>query len=121
VAEHPIEGAFQPAGVGYKYIMISPKLMKDAGLNIGDVVEMRFRVADQNAVDVPPELLEALAANDAAQTVWDTLTVGKKRGFSFLVETAKQRATKSKRCAQILEELAINGAKATPQLRGKKR
>ena len=66
VGEVPFEGAFQPVR-GRWYVMLNKQLMSDGGFAIGDIVEVRFRVEDQEAVDVPAELTERLARDASLQ------------------------------------------------------
>ncbi|HEX8555924.1 MAG TPA: DUF1905 domain-containing protein, partial [Sphingomonas sp.] len=61
LAELPIAGAWMPTGDARRYIIVPARIMKEAEIGIGDMVEMRFAIADQDAVDVPPELTHALA------------------------------------------------------------
>ena len=104
VAEFPIDGAFQP-GQGKYYLILSKRLLKRAGLTLGDIVNVNFRVADQNAVNLPNELDIALQGNPAAKTQWDTLTPGKQRGLAHRVSSARTTATKEKRVAEVLSTL----------------
>jgi hypothetical protein len=60
IADIPVKSAFIGAGDGRYYVIVSPALLKAAGVSYGDVVEMRFRVADQDAVDMPQPLSQAL-------------------------------------------------------------
>lgn len=110
IAELPAEGAWMPTGDNRRYFMVSPKILKAAQLAIGDTVEMRFRIADQGAVDVPPELAAALAADPAARGAWAALTPGGRRGFAHLVHGAKASATRARRVADVLAAIR-DGAK----------
>lgn len=104
VAEQSFEGACMPVR-GRWYLMVSKKAMKAAGVSLGDEVEVRFRIADQDAVDVPVDLTRALEADAAALARWDALTPGKKRGLAFRVAQAKRPETRAKRIAEVLEAL----------------
>ena len=104
VAEQGFEGACMPVR-GRWYVMVSKKAMKAAGVSLGDEVEVRFRIADQDAVDVAPDLMRALEADAAALAKWDALTPGKKRGLAFRVAQAKRPETRAKRSSEVLDML----------------
>jgi len=102
IADVPVEGAWIPTGDGRRYVIVAPRVLKDAGVGIGDRVEMRFRIADQAAVDVPPELAAAIARDAAAQQAWAALTPGKRRGHAHRVRDAKGEATRARRVAEVI-------------------
>ena len=70
------------------------------------VTSVRFNVADQDGVDVPGELMLALAGNADAKTAWDGLTPGRQRGLCHRVDSAKRQATRDKRATTIVAALA---------------
>lgn len=93
IAEASFSGAFIPAGDGRNYAIVSPAIRKDAGVGIGDVVVMRFRIADQDQVDMPPALSAALAEDALRRGTWDALTPGKRRALAQHVASARTPAT----------------------------
>lgn len=105
VAGVPFHGAFQPAGDGRYYLMLSKSFLKAARLRVDDVVNVVFRIADQNAVNVPRELEFALNANDRARRIWDSISAGKKRGFAHRVSSAKRSETRENRVDEVIESL----------------
>ncbi|MEL6376158.1 MAG: hypothetical protein AAFQ04_03035 [Pseudomonadota bacterium] len=66
IADVPVRGAWMPVGDGRRYFIVSPDIKANTGLDVGDEVEMRFRVDDQDYVDMPDALQFALNADDAA-------------------------------------------------------
>ena len=100
IADVPVRGAWIPVGDGRKYFIVSPKITGNAGVDVGDVVEMRFRVDDQNHVDVPDALKQAIDADTNLKTLWDELTAGKKRMFAVHVSSAKTPKTEQKRLSE---------------------
>ncbi|MEM7738066.1 MAG: YdeI/OmpD-associated family protein [Deinococcota bacterium] len=104
IAEQPFEGAWQPVR-GRWYIMLSKKLLKDAAVGVGDDVEVRFEVVDQEAVDIPLELQQALSENSQAADAWEALTVGKRRGLTHRISSAKTAKTRTRRLQEVLEIL----------------
>ena len=99
--EQPFEGAMQPAK-GRWYLLLSQKFLKQNNLSLGDEVEVRFNIGDQDFVYVPAELEEALALNEKAGALWAGFTPGKKRGFATTVASAKQASTREKRAAKMI-------------------
>lgn len=98
----PFEGALQPAK-GRWYLLISRAFMKEHGLGLGDWVEVRFNIGDQDHVDVPEELQRAIEANSKAAKLWKSLTPGKKRGYATQVASAKQATTRETRALKMIE------------------
>ena len=107
IAEVPIDGALQPVR-GRWYLMVPRPLMKQCGFSLGDRIEVRFRVGDQDAVDVPAELEQALHAkgNRKALAAWKKLTPGAQRGFAHHIKSAKTEPTRNKRLVIIIEAIA---------------
>ena len=102
VAETPVRGAWQPVGDGRKYFILSAAFLKTAGLALGQLAEMRFNVDDQDHVDIPPELAEALDEDPDLQARWNALTPGKKRFHGHHLQSAKTEKTRAKRLAEVL-------------------
>lgn len=107
VADVPVRGAWMPTGDGRRYFIVSPMVRRTADIKIGDLVEMRFRVDDQDHVDVPEALDQAIKTDAEASGLWDELTAGKKRMFAFHVASAKTAATQAKRVQEALEALRL--------------
>lgn len=97
-------GALQPGG-GRWFLMLSKRLQKLCQISLGDSVTVDFEIADQNAVDVPRELLHAIEADRRAEQLWDSLTTGKRRSLAHYVDSAKRPETREKRVEEVLELL----------------
>jgi Bacteriocin-protection, YdeI or OmpD-Associated/Domain of unknown function (DUF1905) len=80
----PASGAFIPAGDGRRYLLLSPELLKQAELKVGNVVEELSRRA-------------------ALRKAWAILTPGRQRGAAHFVRTAKTPATRLRRVAEASE------------------
>ena len=102
IADVPMRGAWKPVGDGRRYFIVSPDIKAQTGLGAGDEVEMRFRVDDQDHVDVPNSLQAALNSNDAASAQWGKLTAGKKRMFTNHVFSAKTAPTEHRRVIEAI-------------------
>lgn len=105
IADVPVRGAWMPVGDGRRYFIVSPDIKEQTGLDVGDVVEMRFRIDDQDFVDVPRSLELAILEDERVSERWDGLTAGKKRMFTFHVSSAKTAPTEAKRIAEAMEAI----------------
>ncbi|MEM6907819.1 MAG: YdeI/OmpD-associated family protein [Pseudomonadota bacterium] len=110
IADIPIANAFMPTGDGRNYVIVAPNVLKQAGVGLGDTVEMRFKIADQDHVDLPEALELALKRRTEASNAWDAITPGKKRMLAQHVLSAKTDKTRSKRVSEALEALVNYGA-----------
>lgn len=106
IADVPVRGAWMPVGDGRRYFIISPQVKAQTGFDVGDEVEMRFRVDDQDYVEVPRSLELALTANNVASTHWDKLTPGKKRMFTNHVLSAKTAPTEQRRIDEAIAAIS---------------
>ncbi|MEL7273928.1 MAG: YdeI/OmpD-associated family protein [Pseudomonadota bacterium] len=105
IADVPVRGAWMPVGDGRRYFIVSPDIKKNTGLDVGDLVEMRFRIDDKDYVDVPLALELAIKGDDTAAQNWDALTAGKKRMFTNHVASAKTAPTEAKRVAEAMQAI----------------
>ena len=105
IADVPFEGGWIPTGDGRRYVIVSPRILRDARTGVGEIVEMRFKIADQTAVDVPAELLAALRENPDVNDIWRLLTPGKRRAFTHRVHGTKSASTRARRVAEIIAAL----------------
>ena len=105
IADVPVSGAWMPTADGRRYFIVAPRVFKDAGIVVGDLAEMRFAIADQDAVDMPAALAEALSGNPRAASRWAGLTPGRQRGLTHRIHGAKTDATRGRRVAEVLADL----------------
>jgi len=101
IADVPVEGAWQPAGDGRRYLMVPKVVFEDAGVAVGDRVEVRFKVGDQDAVDVPDALGRLLEGDEELAAKWVALTPGARRAFAHRVRSAKTEPTIVKRVGEV--------------------
>jgi len=97
----PVKGAWQPSG-GRWYLMLPKIPLRNAGISIGSVVEVAFKVLPQDQVDVPPELSAALQAQPNARKAWSALSAGKQRSLAHMIASAKRSETKQARLEQVI-------------------
>ncbi|MEO1540576.1 MAG: YdeI/OmpD-associated family protein [Pseudomonadota bacterium] len=105
VMDHPIEASLTPVR-GRWYVLLSQKLLKAIDCVVGDTVECRFEIADQDAVDIPPALTAALAEDEHMSDLWDAATPGKKRALAHRVASAKAEKTQAARVELVFDILA---------------
>lgn len=103
IADVPVEGAWQPAGDGRRYLMVPKTVFESAGVAVGDRVEVRFKIADQDAVDVPDALNRLLISDKDLAAKWSALTPGAQRAFSYRVSSAKTEPTIAKRVSEVAD------------------
>ena len=100
INDHPFDASLTPAR-GRWYVLLSKKLLKAAGLSVGDDVDVRFEIADQEHLDIPPALTEALNVNEHLEELWNRQTAGKRRGLAYRVSSAKTPATQARRIDEV--------------------
>ncbi|MEM7025878.1 MAG: YdeI/OmpD-associated family protein, partial [Pseudomonadota bacterium] len=104
IGEISFSGAWQPTR-GRWYLMLSKQIMKDGGISLGDWVDVRFRVEDQDSVDVPDLLQRAIDADEVIAAAWQALSPGKRRGLAYRVASAKTSGTRQRRIEEVLDIL----------------
>lgn len=100
VQDHPIEASLTPVR-GRWYILLSKRILNAIDARVGDLVNVRFNVSDQDAVEIPPYLSDALDAHPTERTLWNAATPGKRRGLAHRVASAKTDSTRQKRVEEV--------------------
>ncbi len=95
------EAAWEPVH-GEWYLMVPKRMMKKTDVVVGSKVQVEFRISDQDHVDIPGALLEALARNQEAGEIWKTMTPGKQRGLAHRVASAKTATTRRRGVLEVL-------------------
>lgn len=106
IVDIPVAGAWMPTGDSRHYFIVSPTVRRGTGARLGDMLDMRFVIDDQERVDVPAALEEALAAKPELRAVWLKLSAGKRRGLAHQVAQAKSSATVQRRIQEVLDALS---------------
>lgn len=96
--------AWQLSG-GRHYVMFGRTLAKKLGLALGSKVSLAFDLVDDDVVDVPPEIAEALRQEPDFRKPWKKLTPGKQRGIAHLVRTVKDPDRRAQRAVDLLRDL----------------
>ena len=110
---HPFKNQVMPYtfGGGEKRLLmpVNNAVRKAAGgLRPGDFVTFELERDESSrsaAIDVPPELQAALAADPALRAAWDALAPSHRREHAEHVAEAKQPATRQRRLAATIERL----------------
>ncbi|MEM8802607.1 MAG: YdeI/OmpD-associated family protein [Pseudomonadota bacterium] len=104
--DHPVNlGLARADVVDGVFLWTGKSLLDAADIAPGEVIEVRLRKADADAVDVPDDVALALLQNEA-QSRWDDLTPGKQRGLLHPISTAKRPETRVRRIAKLIEALS---------------
>jgi uncharacterized protein YdeI (YjbR/CyaY-like superfamily) len=64
-------------------------------------------LAASEALQIPPELLKALAANPVAKKAWRTYTPARQKQFLFWLHGAKRENTRGARIAAIVQAVSM--------------
>jgi len=99
----PVAGAFMPTGDGRRYVIVPPVVRKRAGVDIGDTIEMRFAVDDQDRVVIPEPLARELARDEDLRAAWERLSPGRRRGLVHPIHAARTAPTRDKRLREAIE------------------
>lgn len=104
--DHPVNLAIAKAPViDGPFLWAGKSLLDRTGIEPNKPFEARLRAADPNAVDVPPDVRNALRSSGFWDR-WDAWTPGKKRGALHRIETAKRSETRAVRIAGLITSLA---------------
>ncbi|MEL7254043.1 MAG: YdeI/OmpD-associated family protein [Pseudomonadota bacterium] len=86
------------------FVYTGKKVLAEAGIEPGELIDVRMRKADQGAVDVPNDLLLAVRQGGVMEA-WEALTPGRKRALVHTVVSAKREETRCGRLAKLIAEL----------------
>jgi hypothetical protein len=91
---------------GVFMVGVSDEVRRNAGVAGGDTVDVDIELdTEPRVVTVPPELAEALAADDHARRVFEGLSYSNQLRHALGVETAKTDETRQRRLAATMDEL----------------
>jgi antitoxin component of MazEF toxin-antitoxin module len=105
IGEHTYRTTVGTMG-GIAKIPISADNRKKAGVEAGDKVDLEIELdTAPREVDVPADLAESLARDDAAKTFFEGLTPSQKKAYVTWVESAKKAETRERRVAEATQAL----------------
>lgn len=92
---------------GY-YIMTGKGFLKKAGLEIGDLVDIKLKEDTTELKSLIPEALDAVLKSDfEGFEAFDKLTPGKKRTIIYLVTGVKSEQKQVERALKIIENIKL--------------
>lgn len=102
---HPFRAALEPDASGGQWLRVNQAMREGAGAGAGDEVQ-RAILGPEPEPHVPAELQAAFSASPAMQALWDDLTLLGRLDWIRWIEGAKQPATRARRIARTIEQLA---------------
>ena len=91
---------------GVTWLGLRNELRREAGLADGDSVDVEIERDDSpREVEVPPELASALASDDVAAGVYESLSFTHRREYAEWIAGARKEETRTRRVAKALEML----------------
>jgi hypothetical protein len=91
---------------GVDYIGFNREVREAAGIAAGDLLEIELELDEEpRPVDVPNELVAALAADADARAAFDALSPSHRRELAGWVAEAKRADTKARRVERTLQQL----------------
>jgi hypothetical protein len=102
----PYRSSIFPYG-GIHYLIVNKETREGARAKAGDEVEVVMERDDEpRVITPPPDLAEALAANPAAQAMWEKLSYTHQKEWAEAIEEAKKPETRARRIEKAVAELA---------------
>lgn len=93
-----------PMGNGLLFLPVKAGIRKQIGKEAGDTVHV-ILYADDDALEIPEELLQCLEDEPEAAAFFNTLTGSQKKYYIDWIFTAKQADTKIKRLSNTINRL----------------
>ena len=104
---HPFQAALEPDGQLSHWLKVGKELRKASGVEIGDTVTLEVAaMAQELEPKLPPDVLKALSASQAAKAVWDATTTIARIDWIHWIESAKQTKTRNSRVESACDMLA---------------
>ncbi len=94
------------AGEEERFLLLSRATLRTLKARLGEAITVVCEPeANGAAVEIPEELLEVLAQEDAARARFETLTPGRRRSIAYYVGSAKTIDTRIKRALELAHKL----------------
>jgi hypothetical protein len=92
---------------GIHYLIVNKATREGAKAKGGDIVDVVMERDDEPREVTPPEdFAQALAANPAAQAMWDKLSYTHRKEYVDAIEEARRLETRARRIEKAMAELA---------------
>lgn len=82
------------------FLNLTKAFRREAGVEVGDEVEVRLEIA---STELSPELRELLEEDDDARACWEGLTDSRRRAVREHVRDAKRSETRRRRARRMLK------------------
>lgn len=103
---YPYRGSIFPYG-GIYYLGVVKKIRDAIGKTYGDTVEVAMEVDEEpRVVELPEDLMRAMAASEKAKTAFEKLSYSHKREYVRWISEAKKDETRQRRIAKTIEKLS---------------
>ena len=91
---------------GYSYLGFTAAIRKQAGIELGDLLEIEIETdPEPRVVKLPEALAAALRADAEAKAAFDKLAFTHRREYAGWVAEAKRQQTQERRVAQVLQRI----------------
>ena len=101
----PYRGSIVRMG-GVAVLGVQKAIMAEAGVSVGDSLTVVVRNDEApREVEVPEDLAEALARNDAASVAFDGLSFSHRRDYVEAINEAKRPETRARRVERTIQAL----------------
>jgi hypothetical protein len=93
---------------GYSYLGFTAAIRKQAGIELGDLLEIEIEAdPEPRVVRLPEALAAALRADAEAKAAFDKLAFTHRREYATWVAEAKRQQTQQRRVDQVLQRIML--------------
>ncbi|HTZ42471.1 MAG TPA: YdeI/OmpD-associated family protein [Jatrophihabitans sp.] len=95
---------------GYSYLGFTAAIRKQAGVELGDLLDIEIEAdPEPRVVRLPDALAAALQADAEAKAAFDRLAFTHRKEYAGWVADAKRQQTQERRVAQVLQRILPRG------------
>ena len=103
---HEVRRAINSRKDGRRFLILGQPLLKEIGIELGDMVKVTLRVDDEpDRVDMVEEFKAVLDTDEEAAERFYSFTPGKRRSLELYVSTAKSVDSRIKRALELAEKI----------------
>ena len=99
-----VRGALDLDGTQY-VLSLGPAWRRDAGLDVGDQVEVTLSPEGPQFADLAPDIAAALRASPAARAFFEALATFYRKGYLRWIDGARRDETRAERIAEMVRLL----------------
>lgn len=113
LADAPFKATLAPDGEGSHWLKLPATLLRKAGVQAGDAVELAIAPATKEPEPrLPADLKRTLAADAAALATWKDITAIARRDWIHWITSGKKAETRVKRIGVAVDKLARGDRRA---------